>query len=166
MNKQMNQFLSIFLGSILFLISCSNSDNQQVKVQTNKKSTQIFQDSEAIEKLNYDAFISKIWNFEADPNDFKYKGELPAIIDFYADWCGPCKMIAPYMEKFAKEYDGRLKVYKIDVDKEKKLANAFQIRSIPVVMFIPVGKQPMLQPGALSEVQYRQIIEENLLNRN
>lgn len=159
----MNQFLSIFLGSILFLISCSNSDNQQAKVQTNKKSTQVVQDCATPEMLNYDEFISKIWDFEVDPNDFKYKGELPAIIDFYTDWCGPCKMIAPYMEKFAKEYDGRLKVYKIDVDKEKKLANAFQIRSIPVVMFIPVDKQPMIQLGALSEEHYRQIIEENLL---
>lgn len=148
---------------MLSLISCSNSDGQQVKAQTDKKSTQVVQDGVKLEMLNYDDFLSKIWNFEEDPNDFKYKGELPAIIDFYADWCGPCKMIAPYMEKFAQEYDGRLKVYKIDVDKEKKLANAFQIRSIPVVMFIPVGKQPMMQPGALSEEQYRRIIEENLL---
>ena len=88
---------------------------------------------------------------------------MPAIIDFYADWCGPCRRVAPIMEKLAEEYDGRVLVYKINVDKEQDLASAFQVRSIPMVLFIPMEGQPMKQVGAMAEQEYRKIIEEQLL---
>ncbi len=88
---------------------------------------------------------------------------MPSVIDFYADWCAPCRKIAPIMEKLAKEYDGQLKVYKIDVDVERKLAGVFQVRSIPAVMFTPKTGQPMMQAGALTEEMYVKIVEEELL---
>ena len=113
--------------------------------------------------LTYNEFVKKVWNFEKDPNTFKYEGKLPCVVDFYATWCGPCRKVSPIMEKIAKEYDGMLIIYKIDVDKEPKLASTFSVRSIPTVLFIPMEGQPMKQVGALSEQQYKQIIENNLL---
>ena len=113
--------------------------------------------------LTYKEFIKKVWNFEKSPNTFKYEGKLPCVVDFYATWCGPCRKVSPIMERMAKEYDGKLIVYKIDVDQEPKLAATFGVRNIPTVLFIPKEGQPSKQVGALSEQQYKQIIENNLL---
>lgn len=113
--------------------------------------------------LTYNEFVKKVWNFEKDPNTFKYEGKLPCVVDFYATWCGPCRKVSPIMERIAKEYDGMLIVYKVDVDKEPKLASTFGVRSIPTVLFIPKEGQPMKQVGALGEQEYKQIIENNLL---
>jgi thioredoxin len=107
--------------------------------------------------------LSKVWNFKSNPNTFEYKGKLPAVIDFYADWCGPCRRVAPIMEKMAEEYDGKLLVYKVNVDQEKELSAAFNVKSIPMVLFIPMEGQPMMQVGALPEEGYKQVIEEQLL---
>ena len=116
-----------------------------------------------VKHLTYKEFLSKVWDFEKDPTTFKYRGKLPAIVDFYADWCGPCRRVAPIMEKLAEEYDGRLLIYKVNTQSEVDLAKAFQIRSIPTVLFIPMEGQPMMQVGALPEESYRKVIEEQLL---
>lgn len=116
-----------------------------------------------VQQLTYKEFLKKVWDFEKNPETFVYKGKLPAIIDFYADWCGPCRRVAPIMEKLAEEYDGKLLVYKINVDKEKELASVFQTRSIPVVLFIPVEGQPMMQVGAMPEQSYRDVVTEQLV---
>ena len=116
-----------------------------------------------VKQLTYNEFLKKVWNFENNPNTFIYKGKLPAVVDFYADWCGPCRRVAPIMEKLAEEYDGRLLVYKVNVDQEKDLASAFQVKSIPMVLFIPLEGQPMMQVGALPEEGYKKVIEEQLL---
>lgn len=116
-----------------------------------------------VKHLTYREFLSKVWNFESSPNTFVYKGDLPAIVDFYADWCGPCRRVAPIMEKLAEEYDGKLLIYKVNTQNESGLASAFQIRSIPTVLFIPMEGQPMMQVGALPEEGYRQVIEQHLV---
>lgn len=116
-----------------------------------------------VKHLTYKEFLKNVWDFEKDPNTFVYKGKLPAIIDFYADWCGPCRRVAPIMEKLAYEYDGKLLVYKVNVDQEKALASTFQVRSIPTVLFIPMKGQPIMQVGAMQEEGYRQVIEEQLI---
>jgi thioredoxin len=120
-------------------------------------------DESKVKQLTYKEFLKKVWNLENNPNTFIYKGKLPAVIDFYADWCGPCRRVAPIMEKLAEEYDGKLLVYKVNVDQEKDLATAFQVKSIPMVLFIPLEGQPMMQVGALPEEGYRKVIEEQLL---
>ena len=120
-------------------------------------------DESKVKQLTYKEFLKKVWNLENNPNTFIYKGKLPAVIDFYADWCGPCRRVAPIMEKLAEEYDGKLLVYKVNVDQEKGLATAFQVKSIPMVLFIPLEGQPMMQVGALPEEGYRKVIEEQLL---
>ena len=116
-----------------------------------------------VQHITYQDFLDKIWDFEKSPEEFVYKGKTAAIVDFYADWCGPCRKIGPVMEKLAQDYDGRLTVYKVNVDKEKELAAAFQARSIPMVIFIPLEGQPMMQVGALPETEYRKVVEERLL---
>ena len=116
-----------------------------------------------VKHLTYSEFLKKVWDFEKNPNTFIYKGELPAIIDFYADWCGPCRRVAPIMEKLAEEYDGKLLVYKVNTDQERGLSAAFQVKSIPMVLFIPLEGQPMMQVGALPEEGYRKVIEEQLI---
>ena len=116
-----------------------------------------------VQHITYQDFLDKIWDFEKSPDVFVFKGKTAAIVDFYADWCGPCRKISPIMEKLAQDYEGRLTVYKVNVDKEKELAAAFQARSIPMVIFIPLQGQPMMQVGALSETDYRKVVEERLL---
>ena len=116
-----------------------------------------------VKHLTYKEFIKKVWDFEKDPNTFNYKGKLPAVIDFYADWCGPCRRVSPIMEKMAEEYEGRLLVYKINVDQERELATAFNVKSIPMVLFVPMEGQPMMQVGALPEEGYKKVIVEQLL---
>ena len=116
-----------------------------------------------VQHLTYKEFLKKVWDFEKDPSTFKYKGKLPAIVDFYADWCGPCRRVAPIMEKMAEDYEGRLLVYKVNVDQEKNLAAVFQARSIPMVLFIPVEGMPYKQVGAMQEQDYRNVVEEQLL---
>lgn len=113
--------------------------------------------------ITYDDFLEKVWDFKENPQKWVFKGDLPIVIDFYADWCGPCKRIAPIMEKLAKEYDGKLRVYKINVDNERKLAGVFQVQSIPAVLFVPVSGQPSMQTGALTEEMYYKVVKEQLL---
>lgn len=113
-------------------------------------------------KLTTEDFKEKVFDY-TNEQEWKYKGSLPAIIDFYADWCGPCKMVAPVLEELVKEYDGKLLIYKVDTEKESELAGVFDIRSIPTFLFIPVEGKPMMQPGALPKSAFKQVIDEHLL---
>lgn len=113
-------------------------------------------------KLTTQDFKDKIFDYEKE-KEWKYKGSLPAIIDFYADWCGPCKMVAPALEELSNEYEGKVVIYKVDTEVEQELSAVFGIRSIPTFLFIPVNDQPSMQPGALPKNAFKQIIEEHLL---
>ncbi|MGV3529499.1 MAG: thioredoxin [Flavisolibacter sp.] len=112
--------------------------------------------------LDLAGFKEKVFDFETE-KEWNYKGSVPAIIDFYADWCGPCKAVAPVLEELADEYEGRLQIYKIDTDKETDLAGMFGIQSIPTLLFIPVEGSPMMQKGAIPKNAFKQVIEEKLL---
>jgi thioredoxin len=100
------------------------------------------------EHLTKETFISKVFDYEAG-KEWKFEGDKPCIIDFYADWCGPCKMVAPILEDLAKEYGGKLDVYKVDTEKETELASVFGIKSIPSLLFVPKNGQPQMAMGAL-----------------
>lgn len=91
----------------------------------------------AVTYLNTADFISKVYDFKSHPDKWKYEGDTPAVIDFYATWCGPCKQLSPLLEELAAEYAGKVKVYKVDVDKEPELAAAFRVQSIPMLLWIP-----------------------------
>lgn len=107
-------------------------------------------------------FKDKVFDYATEA-DWKYQGALPAIIDFYADWCGPCKMIAPILEELSKEYEGKLVIYKVNTDVEQELSSVFGIQSIPTMLFIGADGEPMMQPGALPKHVLRKVIEEKLL---
>lgn len=115
-------------------------------------------------QLSTEDFKKKVFDYENN-KEWKFAGELPAIIDFYADWCGPCKMVAPILEELAKEYDGKLVIYKVDTEVEQELSGAFGIQSIPSLLFIPVDQQPMMQKGALPKHVLKQVIEEHLVKK-
>ena len=116
-------------------------------------------------QLTNDTFKEKVFNYEVN-KEWKYAGDKPCIIDFYADWCGPCKKVAPVLEELAKDYDGKIIIYKVDTEKQKELAGAFGIRSIPSLLFIPVTGQPQMSQGALPKEQFEKIINEFLLKTN
>lgn len=110
-------------------------------------------------------FLKRVYNFEKNPEEWKYEGDKPAIVDFYADWCGPCKMVAPILDELAKEYDGQIVIYKIDTEKEKELAGAFGIRSIPSLLFIPMKGEPQMVQGAMPKASFKKAIDEILLKK-
>jgi thioredoxin len=112
--------------------------------------------------LTTEGFKEKIFNYETEA-EWQYKGSLPAIIDFYADWCGPCRSVAPVLEQLSDEYKDKVLIYKIDTDKEAELSALFGIQSIPTFLFIPVQGKPMVQKGALPKNTFKQVIEERLL---
>lgn len=101
-----------------------------------------------VEHLTAETFKDKVFDYEQN-KEWTYKGTAPAIIDFYADWCGPCKMVGPIIDELAKEYEGKVTFYKIDTEAQQELAAMFGIRSIPSLLFIPLGAQPQMAQGAL-----------------
>jgi thioredoxin 1 len=116
----------------------------------------------ATEQMNAARFREEIFDYQTDES-WKFKGEVPAIVDFYADWCGPCKALAPVLETLSEQYKGKLVIYKIDTDREAELASMFGIQSIPTLLFIPMEGSPMMQRGALPLNALKQVIEERLL---
>jgi thioredoxin len=108
-------------------------------------------------------FLQKVANYETSPNEWKYLGDKPCLIDFYADWCGPCKAVAPILEELAREYGDKIVIYKIDTDKEQELAAAFGIRSIPSLLFVPKTGKPQMAQGAMPKDQLKKAIDEILL---
>lgn len=100
------------------------------------------------EHLTVETFKEKVFNY-TDSKEWKFEGDLPCIIDFYADWCGPCKMVAPVLEELSTEYEGKMNVYKINTEEQQELAQAFGIQSIPSILFVPKDGQPQMSAGAL-----------------
>ena len=113
--------------------------------------------------LTSEQFKKDIFDYTTE-KEWKYKGDVPAIIDFYANWCGPCKTVAPVLEELSNQYDGKLNIYKVDTEVEEELSAVFRIRSIPSILFIPKERQPMMQAGALPKHVLENIIEERLMN--
>jgi len=115
-----------------------------------------------MEHLTKETFIEKVFDFEKN-QEWKFEGKLPCIIDFYADWCGPCKMVAPILEELSIEYKGKIDIYKVDTEDQQELAAAFGIRSIPSMLFCPAEGQPQMSQGALPKPSLKQAIDEVLL---
>ena len=112
--------------------------------------------------LTKEEFLKKVANYEANPTEWKYLGDKPCIIDFYADWCGPCKMVGPVLEELAKEYEGKIYVYKVDTETEQELAAVFGIQSIPTLLFIPMNDKPQIAQGALPKNTLIKVINDVL----
>ncbi len=165
-----------FIKSILvvamafFMASCGNTEAANTK-DANSNAEKVVANTKNAEAhkvvyLSTQMFIDQIFDYKANPDKWVYKGDKPAIVDFYATWCGPCKRVAPIMEELAAEYDGQINIYKVDTDKEKELAGqVFGIRSIPSILFIPVNGQPTMYTGAYPKEHYVDLIKENLLKK-
>lgn len=112
--------------------------------------------------INKEAFLKRVWNFEADPKKWKFLGDKPALVDFFATWCGPCQMISPILEELSETYAGKIDIYKVDVDEEEELAAAFGVSSIPSLLFCPKNGQPQMKLGAQPREALVQAIEAML----
>ena len=127
----------------------------------------IAQETETVkpEHLTVATFKEKVFDYEKNPDTWTFEGDLPCIVDFYADWCKPCKLIAPIMEELATEYEGKINVYKVNTEQQRELSSVFGIRSIPAVLFIPMKGQPQMSTGALPKESFKQAIDEFLLGQ-
>jgi len=114
-----------------------------------------------VEYLTKDTFLEKVYNWEKN-KEWTFEGDVPCVIDFYADWCGPCKMVAPILDELSVEYDGLINIYKIDTEKEQELAGTFNVRSIPTMLFVPKDGKPQMAVGALPKDGLKQAIEDVL----
>lgn len=116
-----------------------------------------------MENLTTETFKEKVFDYTLN-KEWSFNGTKPAVIDFYADWCQPCKMVAPILEELSDEFEGKINIYKVNTEVEQELSSVFGIRSIPSILFIPKGGQPMMQPGALPKDVFIKVIKEELLN--
>jgi len=152
-------FIIPVLSTILFLGSCNSSGS--VKAENNpsnaKEGTVVY--------LSTDDFKKLVWDFSKDPDQWAFKGDLPCIVDFYADWCRPCKMVAPIMEELAGEYKGKVRFYKVNTDNERDVARIFNIQSIPAILFIPKDGKPQMSVGMQPKTNYVQAINDLLLKK-
>ena len=153
----------LLLLAAIIAVSCSNST--ETKAQNDQAVATESHDGEEGKTihLNKAMFIEKVMDFESNKEEWSYHGDKPAIIDFYADWCKPCKLIAPIMEELADEYKGQIYIYKVDTQVERELASLFGIRSIPAVLFIPMKGQPQMSTGALPKDTYKGVIDDFML---
>lgn len=153
----MKQFGTIIvLGMFLFAGNVFAGNNPSAEKEQNKQVK--------IEHLTLETFKQKVFDFE-NKQEWKYQGSKPAIIDFYADWCAPCRMIAPTLQELANEYDGEIVVYKINTEEQRELAGAFGIRSIPAILFVPVNGKPQMANGALPKESFVEAINTVLLKK-
>jgi thioredoxin len=157
------------ISTVVLTIGCKSQtnvkENQPGDAKTEKSS-----DLGKLEHLTKQMFLDEIMDYEKNPNIWIYKGKLPVIIDFYADWCRPCKISSPILEELAKEFSGKIKVYKVNIDEEKELAAAFGIQSIPAFLFIPLNDKPVMSAGIAQSQEetkqmFRKQIDEILLKK-
>ena len=146
-------WISILFSS-LFFINCKSEN--PAKGTSNEKS------ESAVVMLTNDSFKKLVYNYE-DNKEWKYEGKLPAIIDFYADWCAPCRQLSPLVDEIAKEYSGKIVVYKVDTEKEMALSQSIGITGLPTLLFIPAEGQPRISMGAIPKESLVQAINEILL---
>ena len=139
--------------------ACANGGNSSQENKTENTNTM---KTIALTKAD---LLTKVAKYEKNPTEWKYLGDKPALIDFYASWCGPCKMVAPILDELAQEYDGKISVYKIETAKEQELAAAFGIRSIPTLLFVPMDGKPQMVQGAIGKDDFEKVINDVLLKK-
>ena len=113
-----------------------------------------------MEILTKESFKQKVFNYEKNQDKWVFEGTRPAIVDFYADWCGPCKMVAPVLEELSKEYQGKVDIYKVNTETEPDVATAFGVSSIPTILFIPMEGQPQVSRGAMPKASFVEAIKK------
>lgn len=154
--KQIYKTAITALAVFVMITACGNAGAQ------NEKKNSAEAPQQGVTELNAKTFDTKVYDMDSEGQ--KYLGDKPAIVDFTASWCGPCQRIAPILEELAKEYKGEIVIYKVDIDKERELAEAFQISSIPAILYIPAdGREPVMTIGARNKDKFRSEIQTYLL---
>lgn len=126
-------------------------------------SAQTQKEESSVTQMNKQMFLDKVFDYTTGATEWKYLGNKPCVIDFYATWCGPCRMVAPILKDLAKEYGEKIVIYKVDTDKEKELSMAMGIQSLPTIVFIPQSGQPQVIVGAADKATFKRAIDEVLL---
>jgi thioredoxin len=160
----MNKFILSITAAAVLTLSCSNGSASSLESIGNDQP----ESTGKTVKLTKQDFLEKVMNYEKN-QEWVYEGDLPAIVDFYADWCGPCRMAAPVLEELAEEYKGKIYIYKVDTQKEQELASVFGIQSIPAFLFVPQEGKPTMSNGiaqtpAETKKMFKQMIDDILLN--
>ena len=150
-------FFIVALYSLIALNACSSNDKNGTDQNVRE-----YQEG-TVNQMNGAMFAKMIWDFKKNPDNWVFEGDTPCIIDFYADWCRPCKMVAPIMEELAKEYKGKVKIFRINTDQERELASMFRINSIPAVMLIPKSGKPQMAVGAQPKDSYVKAIHDFMM---
>ena len=153
-------FASLFLS---FMLTGCAGKSKDTKAEEQKVA--VVENAISTIRLTKAEFLAKVSNFEANPNEWKYLGDKPCIVDFYATWCGPCKTIAPILEELAGQYKGQIYIYEVDVDAEPELANAFGIQSIPTLFFCPMKGDQQIMQGGMPKESFEKAIAEILLKK-
>ncbi|MGI6243669.1 MAG: thioredoxin [Prevotella sp.] len=163
----MSKFKNLYVLAVVGLVGLSAcSEKQKTKnVESNQVETLNKKETKKVKtiELTKETFKQKVMDYEANPTKWKFAGDKPAFIDFYATWCGPCKQTAPIVEELANDYDGKIDVYKVDVDQQQELASLFGVQSIPTLIFIPMEGEPQKVVGAMGKGQFEEIIQKVLL---
>jgi len=146
-------FLILFLAS-LSMNACSSAPGRDNGPNENNDGQVISLTTESFQKL--------VWDYKKNPDSWVFNGDQPCIIDFYADWCRPCKMVAPIMDELSKEFKGKVRIYKVNTDQQRELAGLFRVNSIPAVMFIPKSGKPQMSVGAMQKPAYLEMIQNIL----
>jgi thioredoxin 1 len=142
--------------------SAERSEAVQMDGESDRSATGLQDErSGLVEPLTKESFLQKVFNYEQN-KEWKFEGELPCIIDFYADWCGPCKIVEPILQELAQEYRGKLNIYRVDTQAEQELATAFGIQSIPSILFVPLNDKPQMAVGALPKKTLKETIKDVL----
>jgi thioredoxin len=153
------KIINLILGLGLMALPFYSCNSQQPKEKTTGNKTTEVSPPVTLEHLTALTFKQKVFNYEVN-KEWKFLGKKPAIIDFYADWCGPCRKVAPIVAQVAEQYKGKVDVYKINVDNEKELATAFGINGIPAILFIPMNEQPQMSTGVIAKEEFDRVIKE------
>lgn len=147
----MRIILLTFLAALMLALPAEARDKNEKKMKTIH--------------LTEAEFLEKVYNYEQNGDELIYLGDKPALVDFYASWCGPCKAIAPILEELAAEYEGQIYIYKVNTEQERKISQVFNIRSIPTLLFIPMEGKPSMAQGAMPKADLQKSIDELLLNK-
>jgi thioredoxin 1 len=162
----MRKFIGIVLLAIIITSGCTSQTTKEEKPVIEPPVQEVVKPA----KLTKEQFLTEIVDYESNPNEWIYKGKLPGLIDFYADWCRPCKITSPILEELAQEYAGQINIYKVDIQVEQELAAVFGIQSIPAFLFIPMNDKPVMSAGIAqtpeaTKEMFKQQIEQILLKK-
>jgi thioredoxin 1 len=151
-------FIISFTSLFLVLNACNSAGGNK----NDGNSTEPIEGT--VTRMNTEMFKKLVWDYQKNPSDFVFNGDQPCVIDFYADWCRPCKMVAPIMEELAKEYSGKIRIYKVNTDEEHELSQLFNIRSIPAILYVPKKGKPQMSVGLSGKDVYVKTIQDVLLS--